>query len=370
MIKKKEYEINVLEASKERIIQLFKSENTIRLSFSGGKDSIVLADIIYNLCVQEKIDKSKLIVTFIDEEAMFDDVIKLVEFWRKRFMLIGVKFDWYAMQYKHFNCLNSLTSEETFVCWDENKKDVWVRNKPKFAISEHELLIPRKDSYQDFLTKLDKKNAYVTLIGVRASESVQRIINIATMKECISYGNNTVMPLYDWKDKDIWLYILNNNLEIPKTYENLYRIGVPRNKLRISQFFSIDTAKSLVKMSELYPDLMERVIRREPNAYLCSLYWDTEMFGKSTKTRRKTEETDVKDYKTKVFELFKYPNPNFTKRQMQMVDNFKSFVANNGYKMNESFYKSIYDIIISGDPKKRSERAFYISVNTNYKKEN
>ena len=39
--------------------------------------------------------------------------------------------------------------------------------------------------------------------------------------------------------------------------------------------FSIDTARNLVKMDEYYPGLMERITRREPNAYLAALYWDS-----------------------------------------------------------------------------------------------
>lgn len=42
-------------------------------------------------------------------------------------------------------------------------------------------------------------------------------------------------------------------------------------------------------MNEYYPDLMERIIRREPNAYLAALYWDSEMFGRSSKNRRAIE---------------------------------------------------------------------------------
>lgn len=40
---------------------------------------------------------------------------------------------------------------------------------------------------------------------------------------------------------------------------------------------------------EFYPDLYERVIRREPNADLVMLYWDTDMF-RSSKQDRKFEQ--------------------------------------------------------------------------------
>ena len=82
------------------------------------------------------------------------------------------------------------------------------------------------------------------------------------------------------------------NVDIPEIYLFLWQSGTRKGQLRVSQFFSIDTAKSLVKMNEYYPDLMERIVRREPNAYLAALYWDSEMFGRSTAARKAKREGD------------------------------------------------------------------------------
>ena len=58
-------------------------------------------------------------------------------------------------------------------------------------------------------------------------------------------------------------------------------------------------------MNEYYPDLMERVIRREPNAYLAALYWDSEMFGRSSRKRKESEQgQEQKDYKQELINLF------------------------------------------------------------------
>lgn len=362
MIKKRELDVDVLTATKQRIISIFKSGNKIRMSFSGGKDSIVLADIIYNLCVTGQVDKSLLYVAFIDEEAMYDDVIDIVHLWRKKFMQIGVKFDWFCMQYKHFNCLNSLSDEETFICWEESKKECWVRQPPSFAIRSHPLLVEREDNYQSFLSKLDKQNGYLSITGIRIAESLQRQQNIARMKTNIS--GNSCFPIYDWTDKDIWLYIYKYNVKIPDAYENMYRIGVNKNKLRISQFFSIDTAKSLVGMNEMYPDLMERVIKREPNAYLCAMYWDTEMFGKSTKKRRELEKKEnKKDYKKIVLGFMKNPPADFSKNQLQLINSFKRDFLLIDYNIcDKNIFKDVYECIITGDPKQRKIRAITLSA--------
>ena len=82
--------------------------------------------------------------------------------------------------------------------------------------------------------------------------------------------------------------------------------------MRVSQFFSIDTARSLVKLNEYYPDLMERIIRREPNSYLAALHWNSEMFGRSSAIRKQNEKgVFEKDYKAALLELFSDMDRNF-----------------------------------------------------------
>ena len=118
-----------------------------------------------------------------------------------------------------------------------------------------------------------------------------------------------VWPLYDWKDTDVWRFLQEENIDIPDIYLYLYQTGSSIRELRVSQFFSVDTAKSLVKMNEYYPHLMDRIIRREPNAYLAALYWDSEMFRRSSRNRKAFE--DKKDYKAEVYTLLRNLHQHF-----------------------------------------------------------
>lgn len=360
MLVKRYLEEDVVTMAKKRILSIFDSGVDVSLSFSGGKDSIVLADIVYKLILRGKINPSQLVVEFIDEEGMFDDVIDIVKLWRTRFMEVGVRFDWYCLPVKHFNCLNSLSEEETFVCWEPNKKDLWIREMPKFAIKDHPLLIPREDNYQAFLSRLRNYDKKISMMGVRCSESVQRLRCMGKQKSFIT--DNKCKPIYDMIDKDVWLYIFKNNLEIPNAYENMYRTGCSRRDLRISQFFSIDTAKHLVNMSEMYSGLMDRVIKREPNAYLCAMYWDTEMFGRSTKKRRELEKSEDIDYKRKVYELIRCPEKLETDHQRNILDRFKRVIVANGESISNGIYKKMFECIYTGDPKSRTQRAIMESL--------
>lgn len=360
---------NVVTAARQRIINAFSNGVPMYFSISGGKDSIVLAHLIYQLAREGRIDKSLLTVSFIDEEAMFDDVIQIAADWRKRFLSIGVPFEWFCIEVRHFNCFNQLSNDETFVCWDRYKADVWCRKPPPFAKRGHPLLRPREDSYQEFLTRIHRDG--IQMAGLRVAESLMRA---QIFRNTYDNPENTLFqPIYDWKDTDVWHYIREHNLDFPMTYMHLYQIGVGRRGMRISQFFSVDTAKTLVQMNEFEPDLMERVSRREPNAYLAALYWDTEMFRSAGKQEKALEGTPADegkqpakvDYKTKVFERLNDPASYTTPKNAENARGLRSLIIRRGQGMNQKQWKMCYDILVGGDPKNRVRRALIISLAQN-----
>jgi hypothetical protein len=176
-----------------------------------------------------------------------------------------------------------------------------------------------------------------------------------------------VWPMYDWKDSDIWRYLYENKIDIPDVYMFMYQVGIRINQLRVSQFFSVDTAKSLVKMNEYYPDLMDRIIRREPNAYLAALYWDSEMFRHSSRTRRELEAP--RDYKAEVFKLLKNHKKNFVMHSSLInADNIIKVLIKYGPIIENNIYRQIYDCLVAGDPKQRTLRGIIANINTRYAK--
>lgn len=344
--------ISVVEAAERRILEAFNNNKLIALSFSGGKDSICMSDIVIKTMQKYGIPFSRLIVIFFDEEAIYPDVEDIVKDWRSRFLSLGARFYWFCLPIKHYNCCNKLASDESFVCWEPGKESVWVRPMPKFAIRNH------KDfrmgmTYQYFGEKIFKN--IPQMVGLRMAESIQRrtAISLKTEKSTFIY------PLYDWKDSDIWLYVKLHGLQIPMTYIYLYKVGVALNKLRISQFFSIDTIKTLPKVLEFYPDLYERIIRREPNADLVMLYWDTDMF-RSSKQDYKFGLCKEKDYREVLkTEMLK------AGRQPDMYPGYKEakkLYARVGGLTSSAVCKKIYQLLIAGDPKKRSYRAVLTDI--------
>lgn len=361
VIKRIQLSKNVVEMARERIVNLFKNGLPVYLSISGGKDSIVLSHVVYSLIREGLVDPKQLRVLFVDEEAMHAEVIRVTMDWRKRFLQVGAAFDWWCIEVKHFNCFNQLSQDESFICWDRTQRDNWVRPMPKFARTEHPLLRPGVDSYQEFFPRITRDG--VTITGVRVAESLQRLLNYTDKPV-----DRMFKPIYDWKDSDVWLYIKEHGLDFPETYLHLYQTGSSRRDMRLSQFFSIDTAKSLVKLAEFDHGLMDRVIKREPNAYLAALYWDSEMFRSAQRSGRKGNHEEVEDeldFKAETIRLLGHPDYSPSSGNKVKIHNAKEIrrmIVREGGHFGEKHWREAYNILVAGDPKSRATRALYISL--------
>src|SRR4051812_31228884 len=108
MLREKLLGVDVLEAARQRIANIFSNGLPVYMSFSGGKDSLVLAHITYELIQEGRIDPTLLRMEFVDEEAIFPCVDRTVMEWRNRLGEIGVPSFWYCVEVLHYSCLNML----------------------------------------------------------------------------------------------------------------------------------------------------------------------------------------------------------------------------------------------------------------------
>lgn len=358
--------MNVVEAAKMRVKNVFANGVPVYMSLSGGKDSICMANIVYELIKQKEIDPAQLTVIFIDEEAIYDCCIECMMDWRKKFLMAGItEFRWYCLPLKQVSCFDQLENSESWITWEPGKENVWVRQPPTFAICSSPYLTGiGKENYQTFLPRVTKDGIMMT--GVRAAESVQRLQYMSRLnlgRKGIT-SNNTIYPIYDWRDKDVWLYIRDKHLDIPEAYLWIYQAGENRHSLRISNFFACDSLRGLKHVAETDPDLWERIEKREPNAYLVLLYWDSEWYKRNSRTRQKNEEGDEKDYKELVRKmLFEEYDKHFTNATTRGVANQyrRCFTKVDGIARPRD-YKKMHDALVAGDPKLRTLRAIYQNV--------
>jgi len=107
------------------------------MSFSAGKDSLVLAHLVLDMIQHGEVNANQLTIQFIDEEAIYPCIEEMAKKWRKKFLMVGATFEWYCIEVRHFNCFNLLENDESYICWDSQKQDVWIRQPPEFAITEN-----------------------------------------------------------------------------------------------------------------------------------------------------------------------------------------------------------------------------------------
>ena len=364
-VRRIEGSMTVVEAAQKRIRNVFSNGVKVYMSFSAGKDSLCMAHIVYSMILRGEVSAKQLTVIFIDEEAIYDSMEAMALRWHRRFTQIGAEFRWYCLPLKQVSGFHQLQNDERWITWEPGKEDCWVRQPPPFAIMRSPYLqYPGQMNYQTFCPMVTRDG--IQIIGVRASESIQRANYIASMsmKENDISGKNAIYPIYDWKDSDVWLYIKEHRLDFPDAYILLYRAGTQRNRLRLSNFFAMDSCAGLRTIAETEPDLWSRIEKREPNAYLTLLYWDSEMFKRSTKKRTALEGESLKDYKELVRQmLFVEPDKYFTNDGTRAVAReYRKFYIKNSAVMTPRHWRMMHDALKAGDPKKRSLRALYVTV--------
>ena len=359
--------VDVLTAAKQRIRNAFHSAPKLELSFSSGKDSLCLSSIVYDMIISGEIDGKKLVVDFVDEEGLYPSMVDAAERWKAKWEKIGVPFRWFCLPVKQVCTLDSLSASESWITWEPGQEDVWMRQPPPYAITSSKILkYAGQMNYQTFLKILNRDRLCLT--GLRVAESWTRRHTIASM-DMTENKTGRFYPIYDWKDDDVWLYIKERGLEFPEIYMRLYEAGVKKPNLRLCAFFGDKTTQGLRWIAETDPELWERIERRMPNAYLALLYWDSEMFGRSTRQRAKMEADEPqKDYKAMCLDLLfkntdKYPINHDT---LKNLGSWRRLYIKTDGIATQGYYKMMYENILYGDPKNRALRQTMQKIYNSY----
>lgn len=367
-VKKFESNIDVLEAAKSRIKNLFASGCKVYLSFSCGKDSLCMSSLTYDLIMSGEIDRKQLTVIFIDEEGLYKSMVEAALRWYKIFTSIGVPFLWFCLPFKQVSVLDHLSSSESWITWEPGKEDIWMREPPPFAVRSHPLLhYPGEMNYQTFCKKAFRDG--VQMIGLRTAESLTRLQAVTRCDLSKLTPGGAFYPIYDWKDTDVWLYIKEHGLEFPEIYIRLYEAGVQRNALRLCAFFGDMSTQGLRWVAETDNELWERIEKREPNAYLVLLYWDSEMFRRSSSRRRELEAgQEKKDYKALCEDiLFLHPDRyTIAADTKKNIGSWKNLYIKSHGIATQKHYKRMYEGLLYGDPKSRVLRILWNTIYHDY----
>jgi len=280
---KKYQETTVLEASIERIKYSFDNFEKLYVSFSGGKDSSVMLHLV----MEEAIKRNRKVgVLIIDLEAQYKSTISHLH------EMIELYKDYIDL---HWVCLplllrNAVTNyEPRWMCWQSEKKDIWVREMPSNVINDvnyYPFFQPGME-FEEFIVLFGLWYAQGKtcggFIGIRADESLNRFRTIAVWDKTMYGGKRytthigenlfNVYPIYDWRTEDIWRYHSKfPNKPHNHIYDLMQKAGVPLSQQRLCQPYGDDQRRGLWLYHILEPETWFKLIARVNGANSGALY--------------------------------------------------------------------------------------------------
>lgn len=252
---------NVYDASIERLDFIFENFERIYLSFSGGKDSGVMLNLILQYMKERNI-KRKIGIQILDNEANYEMSLEFMQ------RILDENREYLEIYW----CCMPITLpctvsayEIDWKCWGVNDEHRWVRPMPKMDyvvnINNH----PFGDNFKEdmhydefwdmFAEWYSQGKRTANLIGIRTQESLNRFRAIMNEEKEMLSGmswtkKNTenvynVYPIYDWRTRDIWISNCKFEWDYNKLYDTFYMAGVPVEKMRVASPFMSESKSSL-----------------------------------------------------------------------------------------------------------------------------
>lgn len=276
---------NVFNAANKRIEWVFDTFEQVCVSFSGGKDSSVLLHLVAEIARRRK---RQVDVLFIDWEVQFQHTIDHVSRLKQQYHDIVNHFYWVALPLTTVNGVSQ--SQPEWMSWENGVE--WVRQPPEDAITDHNFFpfyrygMTFEEFMPEFSRWLAGNKGLITLTGIRADESLNRFLALASQRKiryaddkpwttvsrdgnyCIAY------PLYDWKVRDIWIFNGKYKAAGNPLYDLMYRAGVPMKAMRVCEPFGPEARRGLWLYHVLEPETWSRACMRVSGAHSGAIYAD------------------------------------------------------------------------------------------------
>jgi predicted phosphoadenosine phosphosulfate sulfurtransferase len=330
---------NVFDAAIERIEFAFDNFDNLCVSYSGGKDSTVMIQLVE--MVAKKRNK-KYDVLFIDMEAQYLMTIEHIKTLKNKLKCIR-DFYWVCLPLSLRNAVSVF--EPRWICWEKSKKEKWVREMPDCAINEDNNIFPffkYAMEFEEFVPEFEKwyskkynNSMCGHFVGIRSDESLNRFRTIVSMKKDRLKDKPwttrnkplehtySIYPIYDWRTEDDWIATFKYNLEYNYVYELMYKNGLGIHQQRLCQPFGDDQKNGLDQYKAIEAENWEKLLKRVAGVNFGNIYCRTSALGniKSEKPAHLTwqewalyllESIGIynkkleKHYATKIRKFFKY----------------------------------------------------------------
>ena len=252
---------NVYDAAIDRLDFIFANFEKVYLSFSGGKDSGVMLNLVLDYMKKRGI-KRKIGVQIMDNEANYEYSL---DFMRR---IIDSNREYLDVYW----CCLPITLPCTvsayhvdWQCWGNRDKDRWIRPRPDMDYVVTWENHPFGEAFQEDMNYDDFWDMFAdwysdgkptaNLIGIRTDESLNRFRAIMNDAKETMHGKqwtkkNTehvwnCYPIYDWRTRDIWIANAKFEWDYNKLYDTFYMAGVPVSKMRVASPFMSEGKSSL-----------------------------------------------------------------------------------------------------------------------------
>jgi predicted phosphoadenosine phosphosulfate sulfurtransferase len=274
---------NVLEAAKERISYTFDNFEKVYLSFSAGKDSTVMIHLAADEARSRGVRFGVLIVdlegqyklTIEHAEAIFNEYKDCIDLY------------WCCLPISLRNAVS--VYEPQWICWDDDRKDDWIRSLPKDAIHSEDYFdfFEKGMEFEDFVPLFgewySEGKSTACMVGIRTDESLNRFRTIASTskvtKDNLQWTTKVtdnvfnVYPIYDWRTEDIWIY----HAKFPEKrhnelYDWMHKAGLTIHQQRICQPYGDDQRRGLWLFHLIEPETWCKIVSRVSGANSGALY--------------------------------------------------------------------------------------------------
>lgn len=287
---------DVYQLFQQRLKFIFKEFDNIFVSFSGGKDSGLLLNLVMDFR-DKYYPERKIAVFHQDFEAQYNYTTEYVE--RTMKSLEGkAELYWVCLPMATRTALSNF--EQFWYPWDDKKEDLWVRPLPehdyvislkKNIISTYRYKMHQEDLAKQFSRWYRMENgekSTICLLGIRAEESLQRFSGFLNKKH--GYKNQCYItqqfknvwaasPLYDWSTNDVWHAIAKFNYDYNKLYDMLYLAGQKPSQMRVASPFNDYAKESLNLYRVIEPETWVKILGRVKGVNFGNIYGKTKALG-------------------------------------------------------------------------------------------
>lgn len=293
---KKEYlSVSVYDALQERLKFLFSEFDNIYVSFSGGKDSGLLLNLLLDYKRAYHPDRT-IGVFHQDFEAQYSVTTEYIERTFER-LLPEIEPYWVCLPMATRTALSSY--EMYWYPWDDAKENTWVRPMPDYPyvvnlnhpFTHYHYRMHQEDlakQFGRFYKEQHGNKKTVCLLGTRADESLQRYSAFLNKK----YGYNgecwiskqfkdvwCASPIYDWSISDVWHATYHFNYDYNKIYDLYYKAGLKPAQMRVASPFNDYSKDSLNMYRVIDPEIWTKLVGRVKGANFAAIYAKSKAMG-------------------------------------------------------------------------------------------